>query len=230
MSDSLGQKPFGPLRSYGRIKSRPIKARQAGLMDSLLPAMALDIGGPLDPRALKPDAAEVWLEIGFGGGEHMAAQAGRRPDALILGAEPFLNGVASAVRHIQEQGVGNVRLHHGDARDLMAVLPDAGLDRAFILFPDPWPKTRHHKRRLIQGGTVAELARLLKPGGVLRFATDWADYADWTLERVLADPAFAWTAERADDWRRPPADHVTTRYEEKKLGDCAPVFLDFVRR
>jgi tRNA (guanine-N7-)-methyltransferase len=227
---TLGQKPFGPLRSYGRIKSRPIKARQAGLMDSLLPKIALDVSGPLDPRTLKPDAAEVWLEIGFGGGEHMAAQGGRRPDVLILGAEPFLNGVASAVRHVEEQALANVRILHGDARALMMALPDASLDRVFILFPDPWPKTRHHKRRIVQTDTLAELARLLKPGGRLRFATDWAEYADWALERALADPAFDWSAARADDWRRPPADHVTTRYEEKKLGDCAPVFLDFVRR
>lgn len=230
MTESLGQKPYGALRSYGRIKSRPIKARQAGLMDSLLPKIALDMSGPVDPVALKPDAAEAWLEIGFGGGEHMAAQAGLRPDVLIMGAEPFLNGVASAVRHVEEQALANVRILHGDARELMAALPDASLTRVFVLFPDPWPKTRHHKRRIIQAETLIELARLLKPGGRLRFATDWAAYVDWTLERVLANPDFAWNAERAGDWRDPPADHVTTRYEEKKLGDCAPVFLDFVRR
>jgi tRNA (guanine-N7-)-methyltransferase len=229
-NDNLGQKPYGALRSYGRIKSRPIKARQAGLMESLLPKIAPDMSGPVDPAVLKPDAAEAWLEIGFGGGEHMAAQAGLRPDVLIMGAEPFLNGVASAVRHVEEQALGNVRILHGDARELMAALPDASLTRVFILFPDPWPKTRHHKRRIIQAETLDELARLLKPGGRLRFATDWAAYVDWTLERVLANPAFAWGAERAADWRDPPADHVTTRYEEKKLGDCAPVFLDFVRR
>jgi tRNA (guanine-N7-)-methyltransferase len=229
MTDSLGQKPFGPLRSYGRIKSRPIKARQAGLMDSLLPRIAIDLSGPVNPRALMPDAAETWLEIGFGGGEHLAAQAARRPDVLSMGAEPFLNGVASAVRHVEEQGTANVRILHGDARELMLALPDACLDRVFILFPDPWPKSRHHKRRIVQRETLRELARLMKPGAGLRFATDWADYADWTLERVLADPDFCWTACRADDWRRPPADHVTTRYEEKKLGDCAPIFLDFTR-
>ena len=230
MSDSIGQKPFGPLRSYGRIKSRPIKPRQAGLMDSLLPGLALDLSGPLDPVALKPGAAEVWLEIGFGGGEHMAAQAASRPEVLILGAEPFVNGAASAVRHIDERKLDNVRLHHGDARDLIATLPDGCLDRVFILFPDPWPKARHHKRRLIQPEVLIALARVLKPGGRLRFATDWADYADWTLERVLGSRLFAWPAERAADWRDPPADHVTTRYEEKKLGDCAPVFLDFILR
>jgi len=217
-----------PLRSYGRLKSRPIKPRQAALMETLLPRLRCP-QAPFDPRALQPDAAETWLEIGFGGGEHMAAQAARRPDVLILGAEPFHNGVASALRHIDEQGLANVRIEHGDARALMARLPDASLARIFVLFPDPWPKARHHKRRLVQPETTAEFARLLRPGGALRFASDWADYVDWALERILASRAFAWPAERADDWRLPPADHVTTRYEEKRLGDCAPVFLDFVR-
>jgi tRNA (guanine-N7-)-methyltransferase len=227
--DTIGQKPYGALRSYGRVKARPIKARQAGLMDSLLPGLTLDVGGPLDPKAIKPDAREVWLEIGFGGGEHMAAQAARARDVLILGAEPFLNGVASAVRHIEEAHLDNVRLLHGDARDLLAALPDASLERIFVLFPDPWPKTRHHKRRLIQDETLADFVRVLKPGGTLRFATDWAAYVDWTLERTRKVAALRWTAERAEDWRTPPADHVTTRYEDKKLGDCAPVFLDFER-
>jgi tRNA (guanine-N7-)-methyltransferase len=218
-----------PLRTFGRIKSRPIKARQAALLETLLPAIRPP-AGPFDPRALMPGATEVWLEIGFGGGEHLAAQAAAHPHALILGAEPFLNGVASGLRHIDEARLSNVRVHDGDARELIGRLPDACLDRAFILFPDPWPKTRHHKRRIVQADTVAELARLLKPGASLRFASDVAHYVDWSLEKIAANPAFAWTAERADDWRRPPADHVTTRYEEKRLGDCAPVFLDFTRR
>ncbi len=216
------------LRSYGRLKSRPIKPRQAALVETLLPSLRPP-AEPFDPRALKPDAAETWLEIGFGGGEHMAAQAARRPDVLILGAEPFQNGVASALRHVDEQALGNVRIHDGDARELMAQLPHGCLARGFILFPDPWPKGRHKKRRFIQPETVAELARLIAPGGTLRFASDWADYVNWSLLRIAASPAFRWTAERADDWRRPPADHITTRYEEKRLGDCAPVFLDFVR-
>ncbi|MFC3080233.1 tRNA (guanosine(46)-N7)-methyltransferase TrmB [Phenylobacterium terrae] len=221
--------PHPPLRSYGRMKSRPIKPRQAALMDTLLPKIRAP-AEPFEPRALKPDAAQVWLEIGFGGGEHMAAQAARRPEVLVIGAEPFLNGVASAVRHVDEQGLGNVRIHDGDARALLERLPDACLERVFILFPDPWPKARHNKRRLIQPEVIEELARVLTPGGRLRFASDWADYVDWTLERFLQSPHFAWPAERADDWRTPPADHITTRYEEKRLGDCAPVFLDFVRR
>jgi tRNA (guanine-N7-)-methyltransferase len=226
----MPQLPHGPLRSFGRIKSRPIKAKQAGLLESLLPQIQLDVSAPIDPRAVKPDATEVWLEIGFGGGEHMAAQAARRPDILSLGAEPFLNGAASALRHIDEAALTNVRLHVGDARDLMAALTDASLDRVFILFPDPWPKVRHHKRRLVQSDFVADLVRVLKPGGRVRFATDWADYADWALERFIAAPELDWSAERADDWRLPPADHVSTRYEQKKLGDIGPVFLDFERR
>ncbi|MDB5448147.1 MAG: putative S-adenosylmethionine-dependent methyltransferase [Phenylobacterium sp.] len=217
-----------PLRSYGRLKSRTIKPRQAALMATLLPGLRVP-AAPFDPRALRPGAAEVWLEIGFGGGEHLAAQALRRPDVLLIGAEPFQNGVASALRHIDEAGLANVRLHDGDARDLLARLPDASLDRVFVLFPDPWPKVRHHKRRLLQADTAAELARVLRPGGGLRFASDWADYVDWSLERLIGTAALRWSAGRADDWRVPPADHVTTRYEEKRLGDCAPVFLDFVR-
>ena len=224
----MSDPPHPPLRSYGRLKTRTIKPRQAALMESLLPALRPP-PGPFDPRALMPGAAEVWLEIGFGGGEHMAAQAQRRPDVLILGAEPFQNGVASALRHIDEQDLSNVRVLDGDARDLMALMPDASLARIFVLFPDPWPKSRHNKRRIVQAETVAEFARLLRPGGTLRFASDWADYVDWSLLRLIANPAFRWTAEAALDWRIPPPDHITTRYEEKRLGDCAPVFLDFVR-
>ena len=130
---------------------------------------------------------------------------------------------------IDEQGLSNIRLRRGDARDLVATFAPACIDRAFILFPDPWPKTRHRKRRLIQPAFVAELARILKPGAPLRFATDWSDYASRALADILADGRFTWTADRADDWRKPPADHVTTRYQEKRLGDCEPVFLDFVR-
>lgn len=228
---NLGQVPHGALRSYGRIKARTLKPRQADLLARRQAELAMPDPevGPIDPRALRPSASGVWLEIGFGGGEHMAEQAARRPDLLILGAEPFLNGIASAVRHIDERGLENVLLLQGDARALMAALPDASVTRCFILFPDPWPKTRHRKRRIIQDETVAELARVVAPGGALRFATDWAEYADWALRRFLASPRWRWTATQASDWRDPPADHVTTRYETKKLGDCAPIFLDFDR-
>lgn len=123
----------------------------------------------------------------------------------------------------------NIRLHQGDARDVIARLPDASLDLCYILFPDPWPKARHHKRRLIQPAFLSGLARVMKPGAELRFATDWANYAEWTLWHVIRDTRFMWRAERAEDWRKPWPGHVTTRYEAKKLGDCAPIWLRFVR-
>ena len=222
---------WGPMRSFGRIRSRTLKPRQAALFDTLLPTIALPDpeAGPIDPKALTPGAAEVWIEIGFGGGEHLAEQARRHPDALMIGCEPFLNGVGSALRHVEEMGLKNVRLHAGDARAVMEALPDASLDRVMILFPDPWPKARHNKRRLVQDETAAEIARVLKPGGRLRFVTDWKDYAAWAHDRFLRTEGLEWKAERADDWRTPPADHVTTRYEEKKLGDTPPIFLEFVR-
>ena len=218
-----------PIRTFGRIRARPIKPRQDGLLRTLLPSLSIP-AGPFDPMDLAPKASEVWLEIGFGGGEHLACQAARRPDVLFLGAEPFLNGVASALRHIDEAALTNVRLHAGDAREMMASLPDASIDRLFILFPDPWPKARHHKRRLIQPAFINEAARIVKPGGCLRFATDWADYANQALERFIASPAFDWPALTAVDWRRAPADHSPTRYEEKRLGDCAPVWFAFQRK
>ena len=217
-----------PIRTFGRSRSRVIKPRQAALMTSLLPDVVIP-DGPFDPRTLAPESTEIWLEIGFGGGEHLAAQAAQRPDILSLGAEPFLNGIASALRHIEEAGLTNIRLHAGDARGLMANLPDACLDRLFILFPDPWPKARHNKRRLIQPDFIEAAARLMKPGTILRFATDWADYADQSLEMFRKSPRFIWVAECADDWRLPPADHVTTRYQEKRLGDCDPIWLEFRR-
>jgi tRNA (guanine-N7-)-methyltransferase len=215
-------------RTYGRIKARPLKPRQVRLLETLAPALAIP-SEPFDPRALKADLQEVWLEAGFGAGEHLAGQAARRPDVLSLGAEPFVNGFAACLAHTDDAQLSNVRLHHGDVRELMSRLPDASLDRIYVLFPDPWPKTRHKKRRLIEPAFITEAARLMKPGARLRFATDWADYADWTLERLIASPDFRWLAEAAGDWRMPPADHISTRYEQKRLGDCAPIWLEFER-
>ena len=220
-----------PMRTYGRVRGRPLRERRSRLMNQRLGELTLDLaGGWIDPHVLAPEARTVWVEIGFGGGEHLAAQAERNPDVLLLGAEPFVNGQASLLAQVEAARLDNVRIHPGDARELLAALPDASAERLFILFPDPWPKARHHKRRLIHADTVTEFARVLARGGGLRFATDWRDYADWTLERVLRSGLFDWPAERADDWRLPPPDHVTTRYEAKRLGDCAPVFYDFLRR
>lgn len=217
---------WGPMRSFGRTKSRTLKPRQANLFDTLLPAIA--VTDDTLPGILK--GGKVWLEIGFGGGEHLAGQAARNPDVTIIGCEPFLNGVGSLLRHIEDDGLKNVRVLADDARPLIDRLPDASLDRIFILFADPWPKARHNKRRFIQTGTVNAFARVLKPGGRVRFATDWADYADWALRFFQASPDFEWQAEAPSDWTKPPEDHLTTRYETKGLGDCKPVFFDFVRK
>ena len=217
-----------PLRTYGRTRSRSLKPRQARLIETLLPNIAAP-RAPFDPKALMPGAREVWLEAGFGSGEHLAGQAARAPDVLFLGAEPFVNGVDACLAHIDDLGLKNVRVEAGDVRALMARLPDASLDRLIALFPDPWPKTRHHKRRLVSPAFIAEAARILKPGARVQLATDWADYADWMLQHFTRAPAFRWTAKRADDWRAPPPGHITTRYEAKRLGDCAPVWLEFER-
>jgi tRNA (guanine-N7-)-methyltransferase len=220
-------------RLYGRAAGKPLSKTQTARVEKLLPKLAIPEGraGELQPLPLFGGGArEVWLEIGFGGGEHLAGQAAKHADVGFLGVEPFLEGVAKLLSEIEREKLGNVLVRRGDARDLVDQLADRSIDRVFILFPDPWPKTRHRKRRLIQPAFVAELARIMKPGARLRFATDWADYANRALADLLRCSRFAWTAERADDWRQPPADHVTTRYQEKRLGDCAPVFLDLVRK
>ena len=224
-------KPNGPLRSFGRIKSRPIKARQAALFETLMPRIQVPdpTKGPIDPVALMPEATEAWLEIGFGGGEHLAHQAGQNPQALMIGCEPFLNGVASALRHVEEGGLKNVRLHADDARAVMSALPDASLDRVMILFPDPWHKARHNKRRFLQDETAIEIARLLKPGGVVRFVTDWFEYAEWALERLARTEGLERIEVEGEDWFVPVSDHFVTRYEEKKLGDTDPIFIQFRR-
>jgi tRNA (guanine-N7-)-methyltransferase len=216
------------LRTYGRIKSRSLKPRQANLIETLLPKIAAPPEA-FDPRTLMPAARQVWLEAGFGSGEHLTGQAARAPDVLFLGAEPFVNGLGACLARIDDLGLKNVRLEAGDVRALMARLPDASVDRLVALFPDPWPKSRHHKRRLISPAFIAEAARILRPGAQVRLATDWAHFAEAMLRGFARSPAFRWTAERADDWRSPPPGHITTRYEMKRLGDCAPIWLEFER-
>jgi tRNA (guanine-N7-)-methyltransferase len=217
-----------PHRLYGRSHSHALSARREALVAELLPRLELP-EGPFDPRALFPGKNEVWLEIGFGGGEHLAALAQAHPDIGFIGAEPYLDGMAKMLSAVDDEALANVRLHRGDARDLVERIADAALARIYILFPDPWPKTRHWKRRIVTDGFIAQCARILAPGGRLRFATDVTSYQDWAIERFAREARLDWTARRAGDWRSPPADHVTTRYEEKRLGDAKPVFYDFVR-
>jgi tRNA (guanine-N7-)-methyltransferase len=172
----------------------------------------------------------VRLEIGFGGGEHLIAQAAQHPHTGFIGAEPFVNGMAKALAAIAERELENIRLHFGDAAFLLEWLPPAALARVDLLYPDPWPKRRHWKRRFVQGHSVAALARVLRRGGEFRFATDIPDYAAWALTHLIRSPAFAWTAERADDWRRPWDDFSSTRYEAKaKREGRLPCYLIFRR-
>ena len=224
--------PTPRLVLYGRRRGRPLRPGRQGLVDGLLPSLAINLpaSGELDPRSMFADPPRsVWLEIGFGGGEHLAAQAERHRDIGFIGCEVFENGIAKLVGEVERRNFANIRLFTDDARLLIGALPAASIERVFILFPDPWPKTRHHKRRLMQPDFIAALAHIVRPGGRLRFATDWRDYAASTLARVLASSDWTWPAERAADWRLPPADHLTTRYEQKALGDTPPIFLEFER-
>ncbi|MEO9969139.1 MAG: tRNA (guanosine(46)-N7)-methyltransferase TrmB [Hyphomonadaceae bacterium] len=220
------------MRTFGRIGGRALSARQQALVDTLLPEISVPLTseGALDPATMfAPDIAEVWLEIGFGGGEHLTGQAAKHPDIGFIGCEPFIEGMAKALGQIEDADLGNIRLHMDDARPVILSLKDNSIARAFILFPDPWPKKRQQKRRLIQPDFLDQLARVLKPDARLRFATDVKSYADEALAHFIAHPGFDWMATRADEWRKPPEDHLTTRYETKQLGDCAPVWFEFRR-
>jgi tRNA (guanine-N7-)-methyltransferase len=218
---------------FGRRKGHQLRPHQADLVAVLLPRLAIDLGKPPPPNLAdlfpcRPEA--VCLEIGFGGGENLIAQAMTRPSLGFIGCEPFVNGMAKILAAIEVNHVDNVRLHAGDAIDLLAWLPDASIAKVDLLYPDPWPKRRHWKRRFVQDRTVAMLARVLRPGGLFRYATDIPDYAAWTLERLICAPGFVWTAERADDWRRPWSGFEGTRYEAKaKREGRAPCYLEFRR-
>ena len=230
--DFSAPKPFGPLRSFGRVRGRALSDRQEHLFETLFPSVSIpaEPAETLDPLQWMPTAEAVIFEIGFGGGEHLIGQAERHPNHLFLGAEPFQEGVAKALVGIEDRGLTNVRLLASDARPVLKALKPASLDKLVILFPDPWHKAKHNKRRLIQPSFLDDAHRALKPGGELRFATDWANYAAWTLEKITQHGGFEWLAEAASDWRTPPEDHITTRYETKRLGDCAPIFLRFNAR
>jgi tRNA (guanine-N7-)-methyltransferase len=217
---------------FGRRKGHPLRERQAALMDTLLPRLRLDLSAPapIDPRALFNNVDAVRLESGFGGGEHLIAEAAQHPRLGFIGIEPFVNGMAKALAAIDERKLENIRLHHGDATDVLAWLPAASLVRFDLLYPDPWPKRRHWKRRFVQDASVAAIARIVRPGGEFRFASDIPDYVAWTLMRLIRSPHFTWTAEQADDWRRPWPGFTSTRYEAKaKREGRVPCYLIFKR-
>ena len=228
-----------PYRFYGRRFGKKLRARQAWLMANRLPALTMLPAGEgaavIDPRRrFDKNYDQIWLEIGFGGGEHLIAQAASHPNTGLIGCEPFVNGMAKAVAEMDRQGLTNIRFHPEDARPLLERLRPASIDRVFLLYPDPWPKKRHHQRRFVSQENLDLLARVMKPGAELRFATDIPDYVTWTLAHMRRREDFSWTAARADDWRTRPADWPAslgaTRYEIKaQAAGRVPAYLTFRR-
>ncbi len=216
---------------FGRRKGHKLRPRQAELFQTLLPRLALDLTCPAPTRlaSLFPEpVTAVCLEIGFGGGEAMLAEAKATPHIGFIGVEPFVNGMAKALSGIETQRLQNIRLHYDDALPLIAWLPNSSLTRIDLIHPDPWPKRRHWKRRFVQDEMIGQLARILRPDGEFRFVTDIAAYAAWTLQRLLRSPDFDWMAQCADDWRNPWPGFTATRYHAKaareQRSSCFLVF------
>jgi tRNA (guanine-N7-)-methyltransferase len=232
---TMGQASQAPPRAFfGRRKGHKLRPNRALLFDTLLPRLTVDLAQPA-PAGLTAlfamPVSEVRLEIGFGGGEAMIDQAQALPHVGFIGVEPFANGMAKALAAIERADLRNIRLHFDDAAHLLAWLPPASLARIDLIHPDPWPKRRHWKRRFVQDAMVAQLARILMQAGEFRFVTDIADYAAWTLQRLLRSPDFEWTAQCADDWRRPWDGFTPTRYNAKAAREERPsCFLIFRKR
>ncbi|MWD28102.1 tRNA (guanosine(46)-N7)-methyltransferase TrmB [Aquicoccus sp. SCR17] len=222
---------------YGRFKGKALRPAQEAYLEEDLAGLspgAVDWESNPEREPLELDGLfgdkPLWLEIGFGGGEHLVHQARNNPDIGLIGCEPYINGVAMLLGKIREAGVDNLRVHPGDVRDLFDVLPEASVARAFLLYPDPWPKKRHHRRRFVTPEHLEPLARVMRPGAILRVATDIPDYVRQTLEQVPAH-GFDWLAERPADWREPWNDWLSTRYEQKALREGrVPHYLTFRRR
>ena len=213
---------------YGRRKGPKLSERQSGLRRTLFSELAYKVG--VSPLKQFPNSVhDVWLEVGFGAGEHLIWQAQHHPDIGMIGAEPYEMGVAKLLTKLEESVLNNVRIHEGDGHEIIEALPDQSLGRFFLLFPDPWPKTRHHKRRFLQTDMLDQMFRVLRPGAELRFATDDKSYLPYALERLIAHPGFDWLAQSSADWKCRPADWPPTRYEIKAIKG-PPTFLRFARR
>ncbi len=217
-------------RLYGRRQGHKLRLGQAALVEELLPEVALPAEGALDSRTLFGDDRPLELEIGFGAGEHLAAQAAMRPDHGFIGCEPFLNGVVGALGHIERDGLANVRLHMGDALEALDRVADGALERVYLLHPDPWPKARHAKRRLMNHGPMARIAAKLRPGGEFRFGTDHPVYCRWAMMVMGARPEFDWTAGRPADFLTRPDDWPDSRYAAKARREGREVwYFRYVR-
>jgi tRNA (guanine-N7-)-methyltransferase len=215
---------------FGRRKGKKLRAGQDELVLSLLPAVRVTPGVAPASQFPNPQARETWLEIGFGGGEHLAAQARAHRDVNFVGCEPFVNGMAKLLAALDQDKLDNVRVWDDDVTKLLPTLPDGSFDRVYILYPDPWPKRRQRKRRLVSDSMLDMLARVMKPGAELRFASDIDDYIGWVLARALRSNRFRWTATRADHWRKPYEGWPGTRYEAKAIREGrVPSYLTLVR-
>lgn len=224
---------YGPLRSFGRRRSRKLSPRQSELLDAGLQRCALDVSKPAPnnlTELFQNPIRAVWLEIGFGGGEHLLWQAQQNPDVGFIACEPFIDGVVKVMDGATSSSLENIRIHADDAREVLPWLPPSSIARAFILFPDPWPKKRHRKRRLVSNDLLRALARLIPPDGELRLATDIPDYVRDMLAAVRAEQSFRWLARCPSDWRKRPVDWPSTRYEQKAIREGRrPYFLRFKR-
>ena len=219
-----------PRAFFGRRSGKKLHGGQQAIFDASLPALEIVLDGPLDPRSLFPDAKELVVEIGYGGGEHLALEAGLHPQTGYIGCEVFTGGIGKMVQTIAARELDNIRLFTDDALKLLMAMPDASLDAVYLLYPDPWPKTRHHKRRFVSPTTLAELARVIRPGGRFFFATDIEDYANWTLAHVLRAPGFAFETQSPGDWHQPYPDWQATRYEQKARREGRMVSFYFTFR
>jgi tRNA (guanine-N7-)-methyltransferase len=218
-------------RLYGRSRGKALRAGQERLFAEALPVFSITPEALAAGHVFPAAPREIWLEIGFGAGEHLIEQAKANPNVGIVGCEPFRNGVVAALAGLQRESLSNVRLRHGDAQAAVEAAPDAFFSRVFILYPDPWRKRRHRKRRVVAQSMIDALARVMCSGAELRFATDIDDYAGWTLARFLRSPHFLWVATGADNWRRPWPEWRPTRYEAKARSEGrGSVYLTFVRR
>ncbi len=221
-----------PRAFFGRRSGKRLHKGQDRLFHEKLPALEIVLDDAvLDLDAMFPGQPRRVIEIGYGGGEHLARIAGENPQTGFIGCEVFSGGIAKLLEAVDEQGLGNVRLFTDDALKLLVKLPAASLDGAYLLYPDPWPKTRHHKRRFVSPTTLAELARVLKPGSVFRFGTDIEDYANWTLAHILRVPAFRFAPARPGSWHEPYPGWQPTRYEQKARleGRMTSFYFEFER-
>lgn len=218
-------------RLYGRAQGPKLRSRPQRLLAELYPKIAVPRTEPIDVAQLfGRTPSQLWLEVGFGKGEHMAAHASMHPDVGYIGCEPYANGMAAGLGHVEDGNLQNVRLFQGDAFDVISRLPDASLDRLFVLHPDPWPKYRHAKRRFIHDGVMPTLLRKLKPGALFRIGTDHPIYLRWALMVMARTAGFHWLAESQSDWSVRPADWPETRYEQWALSEGRPVWYLQYRR